>query len=161
VSVGDTSGVVISGLAYGKRSPVEFPHGICQVVLEASRDTDIETPEAKELCLYVVSGAAQVDFQPINEGQMAVLNAPCEVSIAAGSRIMFAGGDPLDGPRFLDWNFVASSKERLAKASADWRASIAAGFSDSWFTQPPGETTWIPLPGDPQPDPADHLPNDH
>ena len=73
---------------------------------------------------------------------------------------MFAGGDALDGPRFLDWNFVASSKERLAKAAADWRASIAGGFTGTWFTQPPHETAWIPLPGEPQPTPMDHIPDD-
>jgi hypothetical protein len=71
---------------------------------------------------------------------------------------MLAGGDPLDGPRFLDWNFVASSKDRLAKAAADWRASIAGGFAGTWFTQPPGETSWIPLPGDPNP--PDHQPGE-
>jgi hypothetical protein len=93
---------------------------------------------------------------------MAVLNAarPCQVKLAAGARIMFAGGDPLDAPRHLDWNFVAASKDRLAKAAADWRASIAGGFAGTWFTQPPGETAWIPLPGDPQPEPEDTRPGD-
>ena len=43
----------------------------------------------------------------------------------------------------------------------DWRASIAAGFNGSHFTQPPGETAWIPLPGDPQPPGMDHVPDDH
>ena len=70
-------------------------------------------------------------------------------------------GDLSDGPRFLDWNFVASSKERLAKAAADWRASIAGNFTGTWFSQPPNETAYIPLPGDPQPTPMDHIPDDH
>jgi len=163
IEAGAAKGVLISGLAYGHRSPVEFPHGICQLVLETERETTIEAPEAAELCVYVVRGSVEIGGKTIGEAQMAVLNPerPCPVKLAAGSRIMMAGGDPLDGPRYLDWNFVASSKERLAKAAADWRASIAAGFSDSWFAQPPGETSWIPLPGDPQPDPADHLPDDH
>jgi redox-sensitive bicupin YhaK (pirin superfamily) len=138
IDAGGATGVLISGAAYGHRSPVEFPAGICQLSLTAERDTTIEAPEVPELCLYVVSGSAEVDGQT-----------------------MFAGGDPLDGPRHLDWNFVASSKERLDKASADWRASIAGGFNGTWFTQPPGETAWIPLPGDPQPPGMDHVPDDH
>ncbi|MEQ1609003.1 MAG: pirin family protein [Hyphomonadaceae bacterium] len=156
-------GVLISGSAYGHRSPVSFPSGICQLVLTAERDTNIEAPEAPELCLYVISGSAAVGGTQIGETQMAVLNParPCLVKLTAGTRIMFAGGDPLDSPRYLDWNFVASSKERLAKASADWRASIAGGFAGTWFTQPPHETAWIPLPGDPQPTPMDHVPDDH
>jgi len=68
---------------------------------------------------------------------------------------MIAGGDTLDAPRHLDWNFVSSSKERLAKAREDWRASICAAFKDSWFTQPPGEVAYIPYPSDPNPDPED------
>ncbi len=156
-------GVLISGSAYGHRSPVEFPHGICQLVLTAERDTTIKAPEAPELCLYVLNGSATVSDTALGEAQMAILNPAraCAVKLTAGTRIMFAGGDPLDGPRFIDWNFVASSKERIEKAAADWRASIAGGFDGTWFTQPPGETAWIPLPGDPQPSPMDHIPDDH
>jgi redox-sensitive bicupin YhaK (pirin superfamily) len=163
IDAGGATGVLISGSAYGHRSPVAFPSGICQLVLTAERDTTIEAPEASELFLYVVSGSATVGDTQLGETQMAVLNParPCPVKLTAGTRIMFAGGDPLDGPRFLDWNFVASSKERLAKAAADWRASIAGGFAGTWFTQPPHETAWIPLPGDPQPTPMDHVPDDH
>jgi redox-sensitive bicupin YhaK (pirin superfamily) len=157
ISAGAAAGVLISGAAYGQRSPVEFPSGICQLVLETDEDTIVEAPDAPELCLYVARGSAEVGGRAVNQAQMAVLNPtrPCVVKLPAGARIMIAGGDPLDGPRYLDWNFVASSKERLAKAAADWRASIAAGFRGSWFTQPPGESTWIPLPGDPEPDMRD------
>ncbi len=163
IDLGDAKGVLISGSAYGLRSPVKFPAGICQLTLTAERDTTITAPEAPELCLYVVSGAAHIDGQRIGEATMAILapNRRIDVRLDAGTRIMFAGGDPLDGPRHLDWNFFASSKERLAKAAADWRASIAGGFTGTWFTQPPGETAWIPLPGDPQPPGMDHIPDDH
>lgn len=163
IDAGGATGVLISGSAYGHRSPVKFPHDICQLVLTAQRDTTIEAPEAAELSLYVVNGSATIGDATIGEAQMAILgpSRPCPLKLTAGTRIMFAGGEPLDGPRFLDWNFVASSKERLAQAAADWRASIAGGFSGTWFTQPPEETAWIPLPGDPQPMPMDHIPDDH
>ena len=162
VDAGGATGVLISGSAYGHTSPVKFPGGICQVSLTAQRDTTITAPEAEELCLYVVEGEAEVGGQTVGEATMAILAAgpPCEVKLKAGTRIMFAGGAALDGPRYLDWNFVASSKERLAKASADWRASIAGGFDGTWFSQPPHETAWIPLPGDPQPPGMDHYPDD-
>jgi redox-sensitive bicupin YhaK (pirin superfamily) len=163
IDTGGAKGVLISGSAYGHRSPVKFPHGICQLVLAAERDTTIEAPEAAELSLYILNGSATIGDTKLGEAQMAILDPvrPCPVKLTAGTRIMFAGGDPLDGPRFLDWNFVASSKERLAKAAADWRASIAGGFKGTWFGQPPEETAWIPLPGDPQPSPMDHIPDDH
>ena len=37
------------------------------------------------------------------------------------AKVMLLGGDPV-GERFIDWNFVSSSKERIAEAQADWRA---------------------------------------
>jgi redox-sensitive bicupin YhaK (pirin superfamily) len=156
---GDATGVLISGSAYGQHSPVEFPTGICQLVLETQRETEIELPNVPELSLYPVRGSAEIAGETIPEGQMAILTADRpRVRLSAGSRIMLAGGDPLDAPRFLDWNFVASSKERLAQAAADWRSSIASSFQASRFTQPPEETSWIPLPGDPNP--PDHNPEE-
>jgi redox-sensitive bicupin YhaK (pirin superfamily) len=153
-------GVLIAGSAYGQTSPVEFPAGICQLVLEATAETVIEAPDIPERAVYVVSGSAEVGGVQLAEAQMAVLNPglAAPVRLKAGTRIMIAGGDPLDAPRFLDWNFVSTSKERLAKAREDWRGSIAGGFSGTWFSQPPGETSWIPLPGDPQPEPEDTPP---
>ncbi|HVY89506.1 MAG TPA: pirin family protein [Hyphomonadaceae bacterium] len=163
IGSGGAMGTLIAGSAYGQRSPVEFPHGICQLVLEAASDTTIKAPPAPELCLYVVRGSARIGDTALSEAQMAILapERPCRIELSAGTRIMMAGGDPLDGPRFLDWNFVASSKERLAQAAADWRQSIAGGFAGTRFTQPPEETAWIPLPGDPQPPGMDHIPDDH
>lgn len=157
------SGVLIAGSAFGHRSPVEFPSGICQRVLTTERDTMFEAPDADELCLYVVEGAAALEAQHVGEATMTILSShrPYRVKLKAGTRIMSAGGDKLDGPRFLDWNFVASAKQPLTKAAGYWRASIAGGFDGTWFTQPPGETRWIPLPGDPQPPGMDHIPDDH
>jgi hypothetical protein len=71
---------------------------------------------------------------------------------------MIAGGERLDGPRHLDWNFVSSSKSRVLRARADWRASIAGGWAGTPFTLPPDERAWIPLPGDPEPEPYDAPP---
>ncbi len=160
ITPGDARGVLISGSAYGQTSPVDFPHGICQLVLETERETVVEPPPVRELAVYVVSGSIEIGGDTIPEARMALLNPtrPCPIRLAPGTRIMMAGGDPLDGPRHLDWNFVASSKERLARAAADWRASIAGGFEGTRFTQPPHETSWIPLPGDANP--PDHNPDE-
>ncbi|MEZ5937138.1 MAG: pirin family protein [Hyphomonadaceae bacterium] len=154
-------GRLIAGEAFGERSPVEFPSGICQLSLEATGECLIETPDIPEACVHVVRGSAVVDGHVLGEAQMAVLHPGrrAMVQMQAGDRIMIAGGDPLDGPRLLDWNFVASSKDRLEKAVADWRESIERGFEGSWFTEPPGETSYIPYPGDAQPDPEDSPPD--
>jgi redox-sensitive bicupin YhaK (pirin superfamily) len=55
--------------------------------------------------------------------------------------LMLLGGEPL-GPRFMEWNFVSSSKERIAQAKADWRAGrMKLPDLDS--------SEFIPLPPDP------------
>jgi redox-sensitive bicupin YhaK (pirin superfamily) len=58
-------------------------------------------------------------------------------------RLLLLGGEPMDGPRQLWWNFVSSSKERIEQAKADWKQGR--------FATVPGETEFIPLPEDPQP----------
>jgi redox-sensitive bicupin YhaK (pirin superfamily) len=54
------------------------------------------------------------------------------------ARLMLVGGEPLDGPRNIWWNFVSSSKDRMEQAKADWKAGR--------FGPVPGETEFIPLP---------------
>jgi hypothetical protein len=58
---------------------------------------------------------------------------------------MVLGGEPV-GLRFIEWNFVSSSKERIEQAKADWRAGRMKlpDLDDAEF---------IPLPGDPPPAP--------
>ena len=152
-------GVVLAGAAFGRRSPVAFPVDVLQLVIEAEGEVGFDMPEAQERCLYVVSGSANVGGVDLGEAHMAVVGAGAvSVRLSPGTRIMIVGGDTLDGPRVLAWTFVASTKERLAKADADWRASIAAGFKGSWFTQATGEASYIPLPGDPEGVPPDTPP---
>jgi redox-sensitive bicupin YhaK (pirin superfamily) len=66
---------------------------------------------------------------------------PCEPAVVeapAASRALQFGGEPMDGPGHLSWNFVSSSAERIEQAKADWRARR--------FAEVPGETEFIPLP---------------
>ena len=56
----------------------------------------------------------------------------------AGARVMLPGGEPMDGPRYLAWNFVSSSRDRIEQAKADWKAQA--------FPTVRGETEFIPLP---------------
>jgi redox-sensitive bicupin YhaK (pirin superfamily) len=60
------------------------------------------------------------------------------VSADESAIAMFFGGAPLDGQRFVWWNFVASSRERIEHAKAEWR--------EQRFARVPGETEFIPLP---------------
>ena len=91
--------------------------------------------------MHVVEGPVRCDGQPLAPGVMAVLRpgAPVVLEASGPARVMLVGGAPLDGPRHIFWNFVSSSKERIARAADDWRAGR--------FPKVPGdEKEFIPLP---------------
>ena len=143
---------VLAGDAFGHSSPVEFPWGIWYVGADADNGAEftIGADEAEERALYVAFGEAVIDGELIEAGQMAVLTPGKDipVSVAVGSRFMLAGGQPMDGPRKIEWNFVATDSERLEQAKADWCASAEGGWTDTPFTLPDGESEFIPFPGD-------------
>lgn len=80
------------------------------------------TTEYRERAVYVAAGQAEVAGQLLNAGQMAVLSPGSSADIKAlqPSVVMVLGGEPV-GERFMFWNFVSSSKERLEQAKEDWR----------------------------------------
>jgi hypothetical protein len=80
--------------------------------------------------------------EEFGEGRLLVFKPGDRISILAlaQSRLMLLGGEPMDGPRYIWWNFVASSKERIEQAKEDWRAKR--------FVLVPGdEKDFMPLPG--------------
>lgn len=79
--------------------------------------------EYKERAIYVAAGSVDVAGHLLQAGQMAVLEAGKDVPIAAqtSATVMALGGEPI-GERFMLWNFVSSSRERLEQARADWVA---------------------------------------
>jgi hypothetical protein len=93
-----------------------------------------------ERAIFPVAGELWLDDVLLPNAHLAVLepdSLPMLRSVGP-SRAMLLGGAPLDGPRHLWWNFVASSRERIERAKADWR--------EGRFGQVPGETEFIPLP---------------
>ncbi len=72
---------------------------------------------------YVVTGDIEADGTSHHAGQMLVFEPKQPAQIKAGTNacVMVLGGEPV-GPRYIEWNFVSSSKDRLAQAKADWRA---------------------------------------
>ena len=102
--------------------------------------TFIVAAEHEERAVYVVSGEVTVDGHAVPAAHMAVLPEGDEALVQARSpaQVMLVGGAKLDGDRFIWWNFVASSREAIEQAKADWRERRHAPV--------PGETEFIPLP---------------
>ena len=95
---------------------------------------------AQERALYAVDGAYQLEGKRIAPYAMAVLPAGDTVRVEAETpaRLMLIGGEPLDGPRFIWWNFVSSKRETIRAAAAEWSAHQTPRIE--------GETDWVPLP---------------
>lgn len=132
---------LIAGALYGARAPVETASDLFHADAMMEPGARLEIPaDWIERAAYLVSGAVTIGDQAFEAGQMMVLKPGAEIVLTAtaASRLMLLGGEPLDGPRYIWWNFVSSSKERLEIAKADWR--------DGRFAAVPGETERIPLP---------------
>ena len=115
-------GHVLAGTAYGASSPLRHPSSPMLVDVELDAGARIELPAADELGVFVISGAVRIGDAPVAANQLGVLAAvrPA-VTAAVPSRIFVLGGPPI-GTRFIDWNFVASSKARIDQARDDWKA---------------------------------------
>lgn len=133
---------VILGHAYGRQSPVHTYGDTLYVAgeLDAGARFDIADEHA-ERGVYVARGAVSIDGERLEAGQLAVLRPGQTVWVEAleDTRLLVLGGEPLDGPRYIWWNFVASSRERIEAAKQRWQAGA--------FPAVPGETDFIPLPG--------------
>jgi redox-sensitive bicupin YhaK (pirin superfamily) len=132
---------VVAGHAYGARSPVAVlaPTLYVSIDLAAGASVDV-TDEHEERALYPVSGELTLDGEPLPVNTLAVLAPGGRPVLRAttDARVMLLGGAPLDGPRFIWWNFVSSSREKIEAAKQRWK--------DGGFGQVPGETEFIPLP---------------
>ncbi|HTI17766.1 MAG TPA: pirin family protein [Trinickia sp.] len=132
---------IVAGTAFNARSPVAtFSPTLYVAARFAAGGILALEPEHEERGVYVVDGSVNVDDVPLAIGQMAVLaeGRTAMLSSPTGARVMLLGGAKLAGGRFIDWNFVASSRERIEQAKRAW--------TDQAMGKVPGETEWIPLP---------------
>jgi redox-sensitive bicupin YhaK (pirin superfamily) len=132
---------IIMGSLYGETSPVPFPHDTfyAEAVLAPGAVLPVDA-DYEERGLYIVSGEIDIAGDSFGPGRLLVLKPGDRISVLAVShaRLMLLGGEPMDGPRHLWWNFVHSSKDRIDQAKADWKQGR--------FDSVPGEDEFIPLP---------------
>ena len=115
---------LLAGEAFGLRASVKTHSPLFYVHVTLDRGARIALPpEHKERALFLVSGGVEVDDHVIAPTQMVVFSVDAEAVVQAttSSVLMLLGGAPI-GERFIEWNFVSSSRERIAQAKADWSA---------------------------------------
>lgn len=132
---------VIAGSAFGATSPVEMVSPWFYV--EVSLDEGMKVPldaDHEERAVYVVDGEVEIAGERFEGPRLLIFRPGDRITITAirAARMMFLGGDALEGPRHIWWNFVSSSKERIEQAKQDWKSGR--------FAHVPNETEFIPLP---------------
>ena len=139
---------LILGTAYGERAPVETASELFYADAQLAPGARLPLPDDHEdRGAYVVEGAVTSGGRSFTAGQMFVYRPGDRVAMTAGetgARVMILGGATLEGSRYIWWNFVASSKERIEAAKEAWRAG---DWAHGRFRLPPGDDAeFIPLP---------------
>lgn len=133
---------LIAGSAFGASSPLVTSSDTlyADVSLSAGESVPIE-PGVDERAIYTITGTVIIGNASFEPEQLVVLRRGEQVVIEAGrdARFMLFGGAPMEGPRYIWWNFVSSRPERIEQAKAEW----ATGKFD---TVPGDESEFIPLP---------------
>ena len=115
---------LLAGEAFGARSnvtthsPLFYAHWMLQAGATAKLPANYP-----ERAAYIVSGSVDVAGRVYGAGQMLIFTRGADAVLCAHetATLMALGGEPI-GERFIEWNFVSSSRERIEQAKADWRA---------------------------------------
>lgn len=139
---------LILGNAYGAVAPARMfsETFYADVTLEAAARLPLPD-DHEDRGIYIVEGSISIAGQDFEAPQMMVFRPGDRITVTAGgqgARLMALGGATFSGPRYIWWNFVASSKERIEEAKAEWRAG---NWGEGRFDLPADDRDeHIPLP---------------
>jgi len=139
---------VVIGRLDGLTSPVRTFSDMIYAAIDLAAGARYQLrAEHEERALYVIEGTIAVVGQTggFAAGELVVLKPGAEIVLRADgpARLALVGGEPLPEKRYIYWNFVSSSQERIEQAKLDWR--------EQRFDRVPEESEYIPLPDDPKP----------
>lgn len=140
--VGTATFKLIAGDAFGKKSPVPVYSKLFMLEIKSIEKQTINIGKDLfgEAGLYILEGSIESDGSTFEPKQLLVAKQAslCSFVINANSTVYLFGGDGFPEERFIYWNFVATSVERIEEAKQMWR--------DQRFKMIDGETGYIPLP---------------
>lgn len=135
---------IILGEAFGKKSTVETLSNPVYVECRLADKKRLQVPsQIEERSVYILNGALLIDGKRFEAGTMVVFLENPEVWVEAEGAAVFmiVGGDRLEKPRHMWWNFVSTSRERIEQAKEDWR-------TQNFGTIPGDAEEFVPLPDD-------------
>ncbi len=132
---------VIAGSSFGVAAKVDMvsPWFYVEVSLDEGKSVPLDA-DHEERAIYVVDGEVEIAGDRHEGPRMLIFRPGDRITVRATrpTRMMFLGGTALEGPRYVWWNFVSFSKERIEQAKADWKSGRLEAVPD--------ETEFIPLP---------------
>ncbi|MDQ2088300.1 pirin family protein [Marimonas arenosa] len=139
---------LIIGRGWGERAPVSTFTDMfyADVVMQPGARLPLPV-DHEDRGVYVTQGSVTVAGEVFEAGRMMVFRPGDAITLTAGergARIMALGGETLNGPRHIWWNFVASSRDKIEAAKEAW---AAGDWAHGRFRLPPGDDAeFIPLP---------------
>lgn len=139
---GEVSFKLIAGEAFGKKSPVPVFSPLYFLELKTTTRQTVKIGEYLygESALYILEGAIESEGNVYGPKQILIAKESqlCEFEMHDNTTVYIFGGEPFPEERFIYWNFVASSRERIEQAKTKWLEQSFPGV--------PGETEFVPLP---------------
>lgn len=133
---------LIAGEAFGRKSPVPVFSSLFMVEIQTTNAVDIilNGEIQGEIGILVDTGKIKACSYEIGSGKMLVSKQEnaCAFFMQENSRVFLFGGKAFEEERFIDWNFVASDKEKIQKAIEAWE--------NRSFPMMPDDNTYVPYP---------------
>lgn len=134
---------LVAGEGYGRKSPLPVHSPLFMLDVQSGKEAtqlEIRGQVEGEIAFVVTHGGVLDGEDCVKAGQMLISKTEdeCRISLEPNTRLLMFGGKPFAEERYLYWNFVSSSKERLEQAKEDWK--------NKRFPKVPGDETYIPLP---------------
>lgn len=133
---------IVAGAMFDARSPVKVHSDLFYVDVQLQAGAAIPLPPAyEERAVFTVDGEIEIAEQSFGPGQLLVFRPGDAIAIRGktAAKFVMLGGEPMDGPRHIWWNFVSSSKEKIDAAKEDWKQARFA-------IVPGDDKEFIPLP---------------
>jgi redox-sensitive bicupin YhaK (pirin superfamily) len=139
---------LLLGRAYGNTAPATVFSETFYADVDLKAGSRLPLPDDHEdRGLYIVQGSISVGGEEFEAGQMMVFRPKDRIVVGAGSsgaKLIILGGATLGGPRYIAWNFVSSSREKIEEAKSQWRRG---DWGRGQFDLPPDDRDeFIPLP---------------
>ncbi|MCR9228575.1 MAG: pirin family protein [Flavobacteriaceae bacterium] len=133
---------LVAGEGYGKKSPVPVHSNLFMVEVIAKEEytLNVNGNLKGEIGVCIVEGGIEACGETVGEGNILVskVEDTCNIKLKPNTHLLLFGGEPFPEERYIYWNFVSSSKEKLEQVKKQW--------ADKTFPMMKNDSSYVPLP---------------